>query len=67
MENTLVADQAAVEHSTGFTKEEKKAIITEALLGTKSLSEILIENGITEKEFYLWMAQRLKKDLQVFI
>ena len=54
MKNILVDNSIVVEDVTKFNSEEKKAIINEALLGIKSLSQILFELNITEKEFYLW-------------
>ncbi len=49
VENSLVGGDAIY-----FTTKQKLSILNEAMLGIKSLSVILAENAITEKEFYLW-------------
>ena len=54
MENYIIEEPTVVGDVVKLTTKQKIAILNEALLGFKSLSVILNENSVSEKDFYIW-------------
>ena len=54
MENSTITEPTVIGDIVKITTKQKLAILNEALLGFKSLSTILNEHSVSEKEFYLW-------------
>ena len=61
MENQELQKEKIPPKEEIFSPEQKWNILREALLGGKCLSQILTENNISEKEFFTWRAEAIRK------